>query len=79
MRPKDDGLTVPAEGSHQLVPGGDHLMLIDITEPLQPGADVDLTVAFEDGSALPVTAQVRDFAGGNEDYRPPAGTPHHHG
>lgn len=77
MRPKDGGITIPADGTHQLVPGGDHLMLMDLTEPLQPGADVAITVVFEDGSTLPLTAQVRDFPGGNEAYGPPAGAPHH--
>ena len=70
MRPKAGGLTVPAEGTHELVPGGDHLMLIDLRQPLRPGAEVTLTVVFEDGSELPVTAQIRDFAGGHEDYQP---------
>lgn len=79
MRPKDGGLTVPADGTHELVPGGDHLMLMDLTEPLQPGGDVALTIVFEDGSTLPVTAQVRDFAGGDADYRPSTGVPHDHG
>ncbi|KUI38642.1 hypothetical protein AU197_22830 [Mycobacterium sp. IS-1590] len=79
MRPKDGGLVVPAGGSHALVPGGDHLMLMDLEQPLLPGSEVTLTVEFEDGSTLPVTAQVRDFAGANEDYRPSAGgsAPHH--
>ncbi len=77
MRPKDGGFTIPAGGSHELVPGGDHLMLMDLKAPLQPGADVTVTVVFEDGSTLPVTAQVRDFAGGNENYQPAA--PHDHG
>lgn len=76
MRPKEDGFIVPAGGSHQLVPGGDHLMLMDLTAPLQPGADVPVTLRFEDGSSLPVTAQVRDAAGGDENYGSP---PHHHG
>lgn len=70
MRPKEDGLTVPAGGTRELIPGGDHLMLMDLKEPLQPGADVSLTVVFEDGSTLPVTAQIRDFAGANEQYTP---------
>lgn len=69
MRPKAGGLTVPAGGLHDLVPGGDHLMLMDLTQPLRPGADVTLTVSFDDGSTLPVTAQVRDFAGADEEYR----------
>jgi periplasmic copper chaperone A len=68
MRPKAGGVVVPAGGTHDLAPGGDHLMLMDLKEPLHPGADVSLTVVFEDGSTLPVTAQVRDFAGGHEHY-----------
>ncbi|MGV0810484.1 copper chaperone PCu(A)C [Mycolicibacterium boenickei] len=77
MRPKDDGFAIPAGGTHELAPGGDHLMLMNLTAPLQPGADVPVTVVFEDGSSLPVTAQVRDFAGGNENYQPQS--PHGHG
>ncbi|KUI46542.1 hypothetical protein AU198_02805 [Mycobacterium sp. GA-1199] len=79
MRPKDGGLVIPAGSSRTLVPGGDHLMLMDLKQPLLPGSEVTLTVEFEDGSTLPVTAQVRDFAGANEDYQPSAGgsAPHH--
>nr|WP_260156048.1 copper chaperone PCu(A)C [Mycolicibacterium iranicum] len=76
MRPKAGGITVPAGGAHDLEPGGDHLMLMDLTGPLKPGADVSVTVTFEDGSTLAVVAQVRDFAGGNEEYSPGA---HGHG
>ncbi|MBU8833410.1 copper chaperone PCu(A)C [Mycolicibacterium goodii] len=77
MRPKEDGFTVPASGEHALVPGGDHIMLMNLTAPLQPGADVEVTVVFEDGSSLPVRAQVRDFPGGKENYQP--AKPHDHG
>ncbi|MCV7267919.1 copper chaperone PCu(A)C [Mycobacterium doricum] len=82
MQRKEGGLVVPAGGSRELIPGGDHLMLMDLKQPLQPGADVAVTVVFEDGSTLPVTAQVRDFAGGNENYSPGGGgngTSHHRG
>lgn len=78
MRPKEGGLAIPADGSHELVPGGDHLMLMDLNEPLTPGSDVTLTVVFSDGSTLPVTAQVRDFAGADEEYQPSV-APHDHG
>lgn len=78
MRPKDGGVTIPADGSHALVPGGDHLMLMDLKQPLPPGSEVTVTVEFEDGSTLPVTAQVRDFAGANEDYQPSAGASQSH-
>ncbi len=77
MRPKDDGFTIPAGGTRELTPGGDHLMLMGLTAPLQPGADVRFTLVFEDGSSSTVTAQVRDFAGGGENYQPPSS--HGHG
>ncbi|CKI58833.1 copper chaperone PCu(A)C [Mycolicibacterium smegmatis] len=70
MRPKEAGFAVPAGGEHELAPGGDHIMLMDLTAPLQPGADVEVTVMFDDGSSLPVQAQVRDFPGGKENYQP---------
>ena len=81
MQPKEGGIAVPAGGTAELIPGGDHLMLMDIKQPLQAGSDVELSVVFEDGSTLPVTAQIRDFAGADEEYAPggqaPAGAPHH--
>lgn len=70
MRPKEGGILLAAGASHELAPGGDHLMLMDLTAPLSPGSDIELTVQFEDGSTLPITAQVRDFAGANEEYQP---------
>jgi copper(I)-binding protein len=73
MRPKEGGIVLPAGGSHELVPGGDHLMLMDLTAPLAVGSDIELTVQFEDGSTLPVTVQGRDFAGANEEYQPEHG------
>jgi copper(I)-binding protein len=45
-------------------------MLMDLKAPLTAGADVPVTVTFQDGSTLDVTAQVRDFAGANENYQP---------
>ncbi|WP_299563650.1 copper chaperone PCu(A)C [uncultured Mycolicibacterium sp.] len=68
MQPKAGGITVPAHGRTELAPGGDHLMLMDLRHPLRPGDEVELTVTFADGSTLPVTAQVRDFAGAQENY-----------
>jgi copper(I)-binding protein len=74
MRPKAGGFVIPAGGDAELRPGGDHIMLMDLTGPLDPGADVDIVVTFDDGSTLPITAQVRDFPGADENYEP-----HHHG
>ncbi len=68
MQEKGDGFHIPAGGSHELTPGGDHLMLIDLTEPLTVGSDIDVEVTFDDGSTLPFVVQVRDFPGADEQY-----------
>ncbi len=76
MRPKDGGFTIPAGGTHELAPGADHVMLMDLKSPLAVGSDVEVTLTFKDGSALPITAQVRSFPGAGETYAPsgpPAG------
>ncbi len=70
MREKKDGLVIPANGSHRLEPGGDHLMFMDITAPVTAGQTVDLTLTFEDGSTQDEQAQVRDFGGNQENYDP---------
>lgn len=68
MQPKEGGATVPADGRLELAPGGDHLMLMDLRRPLHPGDEVPVTMTFQDGSTLTITAQVRDFPGADEQY-----------
>lgn len=70
MRPKPGGIVIPAHGSATLEPGGEHLMFMGLKAPLRTGADTPITLTFADGSTLTVTAQVRDFAGGKENYQP---------
>ncbi|GGK83044.1 hypothetical protein Ppa06_42140 [Planomonospora parontospora subsp. parontospora] len=70
MRPKEGGFTVPAHGTHRLQPGGDRIMLMGVTEKVEPGAQIAFTLALSDGSALEFTAVGKDFAGGEEDYQP---------
>ena len=80
MRPKAGGFAIPAGSSYELTPGGDHLMLMDLTAPLTPGAETEITLRCEDGSTTTFTAQVRDFAGGQENYEPSgSAAPAHHG
>ncbi|MFE1398241.1 copper chaperone PCu(A)C [Nocardiopsis dassonvillei] len=68
MREKEGGFPIPAEGSTTLEPGGDHIMLMELTEDLQPGAEATVTVEFSDGSTTEFTAAVKDYAGANEEY-----------
>ncbi|MCX6406236.1 MAG: copper chaperone PCu(A)C [Propionibacteriales bacterium] len=74
MRQKKGGIVVPAGKTHTLEPGGDHIMLMDLTRPVEPGQDVRVTVRFSDDSTMSFTAPARSFAGAEEDYE--GGTDH---
>lgn len=73
MTPVEGGFTVPAEGEHVLEPGADHIMLMELTDPLQPGDEVELRLETADGEVIEVVAAVRTFAGGQEEYEPADG------
>jgi copper(I)-binding protein len=53
-----DGLAVPAGGSVVLKPGGYHLMLMDLKQPLKQGDKLQLTLTFEKAGALSVEGPV---------------------
>lgn len=73
MRPVAGGLSVPAGGSLTLEPGGFHIMLMDVKEPIKAGDEVSVTLTCANGSTTGFTAPARDFAGGSENYQPSAG------
>jgi len=52
-------IIVPAGGQTELRPGSLHVMLIDMTSPLNEGAFVPITLNFSDGSRKEVQAIVR--------------------
>jgi copper(I)-binding protein len=68
MREKDGGFTVPAGGDLVLAPGGNHIMLMDLVEPVVAGDEVTFTLTFSDESTLDFTAPAKDYAGANESY-----------
>ena len=74
MTEKEGGFELPAGGELVLEPGGHHIMLMDLTAPLLPGDEVELTLQFEDGTEHPFTATVKDFAGAQEHYEPEGST-----
>ena len=55
-----DALELPAGTLVQLVPGGNHVMLIDLAEPLVVGETFDLTLDFDQAPDLTVTVEVSD-------------------
>lgn len=54
-----DAIPVPAGGMAVLEPGGYHVMLMGLTEPLVAGSTVPLTLTFASGTVLEVSAEVR--------------------
>jgi copper(I)-binding protein len=58
MRPHEQ-LVIPAGKTVKLEPGGLHVMLHDLTQPLSVGQSVPLVICLSGGGTLKVTAQVR--------------------
>jgi len=52
-------IPVPANGSVELKPGGYHVMLMQLKNPLTTGGTVPLTLTFEKAGTKQVTAEVR--------------------
>jgi len=59
MRPVD-GLDIPGGETAVLQPGGMHIMLMGLTEPLHEGDNLVLTLVFESGVRVVVTAPVSE-------------------
>ncbi|WP_326553941.1 copper chaperone PCu(A)C [Micromonospora sp. NBC_01813] len=68
MREKDGGFIIPANSQYVLQPGANHLMLMDVVQPIKAGDVVTFAVEFEDGSAFEFEAPVKDYTGANERY-----------
>lgn len=74
MRPKKGGFVVPAGGKVSLVPGGDHIMMMDLKGPVAAGTTVTITLTLGDGSTTEVEATVKPFEGADEKYQPSDGS-----
>jgi copper(I)-binding protein len=53
-----DAIEIPARGQVQLKPGGLHIMLISLKDPLEPGKTFPLTLTFEKAGAATVNVTV---------------------
>ncbi|MCN0177139.1 copper chaperone PCu(A)C [Salinispora arenicola] len=70
MQAKQGGIVVKAKSSHVLEPGGDHLMLLDLQQPVKAGDELAFTLAFADGRTQSFTAVAKPFTGAQESYDP---------
>jgi hypothetical protein len=70
MRPKEGGFVIKAGGTHELSPGGDHLMLMKPAAPIKPGDELQFTLTLADGGTVSFNAVAKPFAGAGESYAP---------
>lgn len=69
MQQKEGGITIPAGGSVEFKPGGEHLMVLDYAPEIPAGDTVAVTLEFADGSTAEVTdVAVRTMLPGDESY-----------
>ncbi len=62
MRPLE-AIEIPPGETVRLEPGGRHIMLLGLGQPLKPGDRIDLTLVFADRGQLDVVAEVRPATG----------------
>lgn len=68
MRELREGLPLPAGQAVALAPGGNHLMLLGVKEPLVAGDAVALTLTFATSAPVEVTATVGQPAASEYDH-----------
>jgi copper(I)-binding protein len=56
---KIEQIELPAGATTLLEPGGLHVMLIDLKQPLQDGSRIDLTLEYADGSMQQIEVPVQ--------------------
>ncbi|MFI6574241.1 copper chaperone PCu(A)C [Nocardiopsis sp. NPDC050513] len=68
MSEVEGGFVIPAGETYTLEPGGYHIMLMQLTQDLEAGNELTVTVEFADGSTASFDAAIRPYTGANEDY-----------
>lgn len=68
MSEVDGGLPIAAGETRSLEPGGDHVMFMGLDASLIPGEEVTVSLTFDDGSVIDVTAPIKDASGAEEEY-----------
>jgi periplasmic copper chaperone A len=58
MRALPGGITIPAGGKVALAPGGYHIMLMDLKQPLAAGKSIPLTLVFAKAGSIDVDVHV---------------------
>ncbi len=60
MRQLEDGLELPAGEEVSLEPGGYHVMLLELEQPIAEGDTIEVTLTFENAGEVKVEAEARE-------------------
>ncbi|MEZ5234718.1 MAG: copper chaperone PCu(A)C [Acidimicrobiales bacterium] len=55
-------IDLPAGEAVELKPGGYHIMLMELAEPLEKGSTIDITLMFENAAEMTISVPVQDAA-----------------
>lgn len=69
MKHKEDGFTIKPGESKTFEPGGDHIMLMKMTQAIEPGEKITITVSSSQGD-IPLEFTAKEFTGAQENYAP---------
>ncbi|MDU0477840.1 copper chaperone PCu(A)C [Staphylococcus chromogenes] len=80
MQQKQGGFDIPAGGDLELKPGGNHLMIMDLSKNIAAGDTVKVSLKFADGTVVDdLQLPVRTIASGEESYGAGGGVQGHNG
>jgi hypothetical protein len=69
MQELDGGLVIPAGQSVILEPGGNHIMLMELSAAIEAGQEISVTLNFDGADSLTLTGIVaKPSEGGDEEY-----------
>jgi periplasmic copper chaperone A len=74
MRPVDQGLTIEAGKTVKLAPGGYHLMMSDLKNPLKQGDKVPVTLEFEKAGKVKLSLDVQGVGAQGPTTTPSSGS-----
>lgn len=68
MQEKEGGFPVAADETYELNPGADHIMLMELSEDIQPGDVFDITLQLESGESQTIEFVAKEYVGAQENY-----------
>ena len=63
MRQIEDGIPLPPDATHSLARGGDHIMLMGLTDTFQNGQTIPLTLIFETSGKIALSVPIDNQRG----------------